>query len=349
SAKYYYVNLNIVNQLQSPVQLSWRYALVMDSYKLFTNEKPVQIGADSNKKISLRFGAPSVDQSLPNRNLIVFYATSQNDQNSGSGALLINGLPTLSASFSELQGVNRMIVNISKPEENLYAVKLNIRNPMKTTAYIKWELNTDRYPDLKLAQTISKQDMSIQPGDNFNQIISLNITAPITALSVLRNAIIFRASHGPWKNPAFLNVKKQLPTDLHLTTNPKDLSDFPINISDSGFVYGVRLTFENTFKKPIQTTWILKKYTKNYFTDNLKSYIIGPGTRKDILLQFRFQNPISIDDLKSLVVLTATYTDNQNVVLLNGEQYLTVEAYPIRRGMKPVSSLVVQSSIPTSK
>ena len=206
----------------------------MDNYKLFTNEKPVQIGADSNKKVSLRFRAPSVDQPLPDRNSIVLYATSQEGGNLDSGTLLINGLPTLSASLSELQGVNRMIVNISKPKENLYAVNLNIRNPMQTTAYIKWQLNTDRYPDLRLAQRTYKQDMSIQPGDSTNRIISLKLPATVESSTLLRKVIIFSASHGPWKNPAFLNVKKRLLSDLHLTNNPKYLPDFPITISDSG-------------------------------------------------------------------------------------------------------------------
>ena len=234
SVKDYYVNLNIINQLQSPVQLSWRYALVMDNYKLFTNEKPIQIGADSNKKVSLRFGAPSVDQPLPDRDLIVLYANSREGENLDSGALLINGLPTLSASLSELQGVNRMIVNISKPRENLYAVKLNIRNPMQTTAYIKWQLNTDQYPDLRLAQTTFKQDMSIQPGDSTNLVLSLQMPASAKNPSQMKDAIIFSASHGPWKNPAFLNVKKRLRSDLHLTNNPKDLPDFPITLSNTG-------------------------------------------------------------------------------------------------------------------
>ena len=206
----------------------------MDNYKLFTNEKPVQIGADSNKKVSLRFRAPSVDQPLPDRNSIVLYATSQEGGNLDSGTLLINGLPTLSASLSELQGVNRMIVNISKPRENLYAVKLNIRNPMQTTAYIKWQLNTDQYPDLRLAQTTFIQDMSIQPGDSTNLVLSLQMPASAKNPSQMKDAIIFSASHGPWKNPAFLNVKKRLRSDLHLTNNPKDLPDFPITLSNTG-------------------------------------------------------------------------------------------------------------------
>ena len=114
-------------------------------------------------------------------------------------------------------------------------------------------------------------------------------------------------------------------------------------------MYGARLTVENTFRRPIQITWSLNKYVKNYFTDNSKSYTIQPGTKKDILLQLRFERPISEDDLKSLVVLTSTYKDNQNMVLLNEEEKLLAEAIPMRREMEPMSIVVIQPSLPRSR
>ena len=122
----------------------------------------------------------------------------------------------------------------------------------------------------------------------------------------------------------------------------------------SGYIYGVRFTIDNTFKRPIQIKWDVNKDGKNnekdrpYFTDNSKSYTIQPGTKKDILLQLRFDKPISEDDLKSLVVLSSTFPEDQNLVLLNGQERLPFQVKPLDENKKP-KAMVIEPSLPQSK
>ena len=119
---------------------------------------------------------------------------------------------------------------------NRYSVRIQVYNPLLATSYIRWQLNADNLPDdtQNIDQLVSKKDIAIPARETINHVITIQIPSEIINQELLRNTIIFKSFHGPWKTPVKINNNDRQITDLHLTDNKNDLPVFMITLSKTG-------------------------------------------------------------------------------------------------------------------
>ena len=111
-----YLNLAIENTLKSPIYVSWRNGITSDTYRLFTEEKPVQVKSDagsSEQKTTLVFGV-SDDQPTwtTDKYQIVVYAGYEAD----CGGLKVNDKATVQFDLSKSKDGDANVVLVTQPK-----------------------------------------------------------------------------------------------------------------------------------------------------------------------------------------------------------------------------------------
>jgi len=105
------MNANVQNTLNKPIVLSWKSVVPITDFKFYSKAKPIVIGANSVKKVSITFGAPS-HQELPTEDVMNVYAELQE----GEKNLLVNKKEFEVAKLSSSRKVNFMNIEVTQPK-----------------------------------------------------------------------------------------------------------------------------------------------------------------------------------------------------------------------------------------
>ena len=111
------MNINVQNTLDKPIVLSWKPAVDVTDFKLYSTETPIVIGANSNKKITISFGAPS-GHDLPTKDVMNVYAALQQGQEN----LLVNNKQFEVGKLSSTKDGDFMNFAVTQPKGELFLV-----------------------------------------------------------------------------------------------------------------------------------------------------------------------------------------------------------------------------------